>query len=56
MMITKTMMPPTIHIQGCTVTPEDEVVVVVVVEETALSCAKVIPVKNTIKAKAKNDR
>ncbi|MGN6341866.1 MAG: hypothetical protein ACTHML_12925 [Ginsengibacter sp.] len=55
MMITKIIIPPTTHIQGWTVN-EEEVLVLVVVEETALSWATAIPVENSSKAIAIKDK
>lgn len=55
MMTIKIIIPPTTHIHGWTVDVE-EVLVVVVVEETALSWATAIPVKNSSKAIAIKDK
>ena len=55
MMMIKMIIPPTTHIQGWTV-KEEEVLVLVVVEETALSWATAIPVKNKDKIIAINDK
>jgi len=55
MMIIKIIIPLTTHIQGWTVN-EEEVLVVVVVEETALSWATAMPVKKKGKTIAINDK
>ena len=49
MMIIKTIIPPTTHVQGWTVKEDEVVLVVDVVEETALSWATAMPAKNNDK-------